>query len=106
MRLAAALVALSLCACAAIPEQQPNSATASEGMRIAWVRVDNVTSVCGNALGCYRIRGGICFVYTRHARTIFDVGLHQILGHEIQHCFDGDFHGGEARIIYMNQWRH
>lgn len=104
MRFTAALVALSLCACAA-PPVQPEKA-ASEGMRVVWVRVDNVTKECGNALGCYRIRGGTCFVYTRHARVIFDVGLHQVLGHEIQHCFDGDFHGGEARVVHMNQWRH
>lgn len=103
MRLAAALVTLSLGACAATPPAQPEQDRSVPVVkRIAWVRVDNVVRVCGGmATACFKIRDGVCFVYTRHARETFDSAMHTSLGHEIQHCFDGYFHGDDVQNVIL-----
>lgn len=68
-------------------------------MTIRWVRVshERLQTICelstsvknarGRFLGCAgRTLGGGCIIHTSTALT------HQILGHELRHCFQGNFH--------------
>lgn len=60
---------------------------------MAWVPMDNVQEKCGHgAHGCYRWNSGVCTLYTRNPRGPYDEPLHNTLGHEARHCFQGDFH--------------
>jgi hypothetical protein len=49
-------------------------------------------------LGCYEWIGGVCRIYTlpRWVRQMRDgdiAGYHETLGHELDHCLRGPFHG-------------
>ena len=77
--------------------------TSQGAKRIQWVQ-DSPAAVqkqCGgdvwNVVGCYKWEGDTCFVYTRPMKSETDrVGM-ETLGHEVRHCFEGDFH---ARLSY------
>lgn len=86
-RLLITAIALLLNACATPSEHQP--------VQIAWVKLDDVTTQCGKFTnGCFVVRqGGVCHVYTRKPRGIWDDEVHRTLGHEARHCFEGYFHG-------------
>lgn len=97
MRLLAALLTLPLCACVAVPVHR-------DVVPVAWVRMENVKEKCGaDAAGCYEMKSGVCYIYTNHPRVIFDHKLHEILGHEVRHCFEGDFHPAEGQVVSFKQ---
>lgn len=99
MRLTAAIAALLLSACATPPVSDPDV------VRVKWVRMSSVELKCGmGAKGCYRMLGNTCVVYTPIPRPGYDLTLHAILGHEVRHCFDGDFHPART-FINMSTWR-
>lgn len=68
-------------------------------VQVRWVRVSNerLQSICslatnmadasGRFLGCAgREPTGTCVIYTNTETT------HQVFGHELRHCFQGNFH--------------
>lgn len=57
-------------------------------MKVEWKAVDDVPAECGNPLskGCAFIENNKCLVITGR-----DTNL-AILGHEIRHCFEGQWH--------------
>jgi hypothetical protein len=62
---------------------------------IRWVVVDNVSAVCQNkmpALAGQRILA--CSEYNNHTCTIYTAPVTDlaIVGHEIRHCFEGQWH--------------
>lgn len=67
-----------------------------EEMRITWHVVDNVPQACATAfynkpfredvVACAVRSGIVCDVYTAKKLDL------AILGHEIRHCFDGNWH--------------
>ncbi len=67
---------------------------------IDWKTTDDPTSVCRNSPHIYNphviacaIRQGLrCTIYTK--RTL-DLAT---LGHEIRHCYEGDWHGPNERV--------
>lgn len=66
--------------------------------------MDNVKDKCGSdAAACYEVRGGICYVYTQKPRAVFDTKLHEAMGHEMRHCFEGDFHPREGATMTYKQ---
>lgn len=67
---------------------------------IEWKTTDNPALVCGkgyravtaNIIGC-AIREGIrCTIYTKRELNL------AILGHEIRHCYEGNWHGNNEYI--------
>jgi hypothetical protein len=42
--------------------------------------------------GCYRLAFNQCTVYTARPDSKEDPQLHDTLGHEVRHCFQGAFH--------------
>lgn len=68
---------------------------ASDGMHIRWEQHDFKTlqEVCAvpgkvRVAGCYKRAGSQCVVMTYRG----DKELHDTLGHEVRHCFEGAFH--------------
>lgn len=60
---------------------------------VVWIRpatLESVREICENprALGCQRWKNGVCYV------VAMDYGGDTLttLGHELKHCFDGDWH--------------
>lgn len=101
MKLALALLAVILTGCASAQpaalgstdedfRAQPQYATKS----ITIVPVDDVSEVCRSAgldqnkrfLGCSKYNNRSCTIYI--SRT----SRHSILGHELRHCFEGQWH--------------
>jgi hypothetical protein len=84
MRCVAIILAL-LTGCATVPD--------GDVVPVRWVKMTNITDKCGtDAAGCYRMVQGVCTVYTRPPRDAYDERVHNVLGHETRHCFEGDFH--------------
>jgi hypothetical protein len=81
-------------------EDQNFTAPAGSSVQVVrWVRVpfDRLQTICGLSsnmphakgrfLGCAgKDLGGTCIIHTSTDTT------HQILGHELRHCFQGNFH--------------
>lgn len=68
---------------------------AGAGMRIRWERyaIEELQRVCGapraiRVVGCYARVGDSCVVRTWDQ----DPELHDTLGHEVRHCFEGAWH--------------
>ena len=66
--------------------------------KIEWVQQSQaeIQVTCGGDIwtvaGCYRWDGDVCRVYTRLMKSETDkVGM-GTLGHEVRHCFAGNFH--------------
>ena len=67
-----------------------------EEMRITWVPVDNIQQACATAfykkplkqdvVACAERSGIVCTIYTQRKLDL------AILGHEIRHCYDGNWH--------------
>ena len=76
-------------------------ATPDDALTIRWVKVPlaQIDRACQGALGhkrpfpawgCYVRSGNACVVYT--ATVAEDRRIHDTLGHEVRHCFEGAFH--------------
>jgi len=105
--LACALAALSLVGCGAAPVVQADPA-ANPGVIVVWERVADVQAVCEGQshrkeffkiLGCARWKdsttpGGprVCTIYAPEPRIETDMQRFATLGHELMHCFDGNWH--------------
>lgn len=82
MRFHAIVACLALCGCA------------TDGMTIRWQQhgFKELQEVCASGLkrvvGCYQRAGSVCVVHTYRG----DKELHDTLGHEVRHCFEGAFH--------------
>ena len=79
------------------------SGCATDGMRIDWRQLDrnDVNKTCGamagpldrgNFWGCSRITPGLCTVYTDKVGARKDREINETLGHEVRHCFHGNWH--------------
>ena len=95
-------------ACAATPPPSDG------GVAIVWNRVDDPHRVCEalsgrksffNVLGCShwaepQVAGGprICSIYAPEPRTEKDLQRFATLGHELMHCFDGNWHDKWGRM--------
>ena len=102
------LTAALLPACAATP--QPPDA----GVAVVWNRVENPHTVCEslsgrknffNVLGCSHwsapaAEGGarVCSIYAPAPRSERDLQRFATLGHELMHCFDGNWHDRWGRM--------
>jgi len=100
----AALTALVACA-------TPQSA--GDHVTVVWNRVDDVQAVCQNLAGrkeVFAIRGcskwndtdrsgqRVCTIYVPTPRTETDTQTFATLGHELMHCFDGNWHDRWGRM--------
>ena len=86
----------------------------SEGVAVVWHRVDEPHRVCEalsgrktffNVLGCShwaepQVAGGprTCAIYAPEPRTEKDLQRFATLGHELMHCFDGNWHDKWGRM--------
>lgn len=92
MRLA--LLALLLSGCANAP---PSGVARS----IVWVQTENSAEMCAKLLprqvlpiaACSNFRGEHCVIYAEVPKDNNDRRRMLYLGHEVLHCFVGDFHG-------------
>ena len=100
MRIFRWVVCTALVACAT-----PQSA--GDHVTVVWNRVDDVQTVCQNLAGrkeLFAIRGcskwnetdragqRVCSIYVPTPRTETDTQTFATLGHELMHCFDGNWH--------------
>jgi len=100
----AALAALAACA-------TPQSA--GDHVTVVWSRVDDVQAVCQNLAGrkeVFAIRGcskwneadrsgqRVCSIYVPTPRNETDTQTFATLGHELMHCFDGNWHDRWGRM--------
>jgi hypothetical protein len=97
-RLAWAALAL-LAACASDPQR------AGDKITVVWTRVDDVQQTCQDLAhrkeifairGCSQWRqadgGRVCSIYAPPPRSERDTQRFATLGHELLHCFDGNWH--------------
>lgn len=103
-----ALVLCLLAGCAATPPEPGRTITTTrhELDLPALVRVCNkgMTDHEPDLNGCYEWIGGVCHIYTlpRWVREIRDgdaSGYHRTLGHELDHCQRGAFHGADRGVL-------
>ena len=81
------------------PELAFESKPVANGIQITWVPSDNPTAECKRLFPkpmTYHPVIAACAGWDRTANTCTVVTgtttTHQILGHEIRHCFEGNFH--------------
>jgi hypothetical protein len=80
---------------------------------VVWARVDDVQTVCQNISGrkeVFAIRGcskwnesdrsgqRVCTIYVPTPRAETDTQTFATLGHELMHCFDGNWHDRWGRM--------
>ena len=108
MRFSLLALIAALPACAA-PSPAPESSVA-----VVWNRVEEPHAVCEslsgrknffNVLGCShwveaQAKGGprTCAIYAPEPRTEKDLQRFATLGHELMHCFDGNWHDRWGRM--------
>jgi len=109
MRFLLFLVVVTLPACASAPAAVDNS-----GVAVVWNRVEEPHRVCEslsgrknffNILGCSHwaapaAQGGprVCSIYAPAPRDERDLQRFATLGHELMHCFDGNWHDKWGRM--------
>lgn len=99
-----ALLLLTLTGCAAVPLESIRVATHE-------LALPDLVSMCSKGardyepdlLGCYEWQGTVCHIYTlpRWVREMREGGIsehHRTLGHELDHCFRGPFHGRDKGV--------
>ena len=102
------ILAAALLAACATPAPNP-----ADDVQIVWNRVDDVQAVCQNLAGrkeIYAIRGcskwnessrsdqRVCSIYVPTPKNETDKETFATLGHELMHCFDGDWHDKWGRM--------
>jgi hypothetical protein len=113
MRLWFALLIALLPACAA------TSPAADSGVAVVWNRVEDPHATCEslsgrksffNVLGCSHwsepaAQGAprVCSIYAPAPRNERDLQRFATLGHELMHCFDGNWHDRWGRMNPPNQ---
>jgi hypothetical protein len=102
----AALISLSACAA--------TGTSPDAGVAVVWNRVEEPHAVCEslsgrknffNILGCSQrqepaVEGGprVCAIYAPAPRSERDLQRFATLGHELLHCFDGNWHDRWGRM--------
>jgi len=90
----------------AVSESEDPSAAPVAGadtVRVRWYMASlaEVNRICNNGRaaihrksvwGCYRRAFNECIVYTARPESGEDPQIHDTLGHEVRHCFQGAFH--------------
>jgi hypothetical protein len=108
MKVLIALMFAALSACSSIP------AKTEAGVAVVWNRVEDPHRVCEslsgrktffNILGCSHwsepaAPGGprVCSIYAPAPRSELDTQRFATLGHELMHCFDGNWHDRWGRM--------
>jgi hypothetical protein len=63
---------------------------------VQWIQLANIHDECSDGTGlesgCYRWSGDVCYVWTKKAQGPTDKQVMLALGHEVRHCFEGNFH--------------
>jgi hypothetical protein len=100
---------LSLLASCAVPSQQASH----DNVSIVWNKVDDPHVTCQNLNGrkeVFAIRGcskwnesnrsgaRVCNIYARAPKSENDTQAFATLGHELMHCFDGNWHDRWGRM--------
>lgn len=104
MRLALLAAAVLVAGCAAAP-----SAERRDTVEVVWMRVDDVHRTCQGLagrkeflaiLGCSRWSTEMrrCEIYAPAPRSEADVQRFATLGHELMHCFEGNWHDRWGRM--------
>lgn len=104
--------ALALAACSSAAPNDP-------GVAVVWNRVDEPHQLCESLsgrknffhiLGCSQriepgVQGGprVCAIYAPEPRSERDLQRFATLGHELMHCFDGNWHDRWGRMINPNR---
>jgi hypothetical protein len=107
MRLAIAWAALALLAACSTPQR------AGDQVMVVWTRVDDPQTTCQQLAGqpqLFAIRGcskwnqtdeagkRLCAIYAPMPRSEMDTQRFVTLGHELLHCFDGNWHDRWGRM--------
>ena len=100
------LAVAGLAACAAAPQK-----AGTDNVTVVWNRVEDVQQVCQSLAGrkeIYAIRGcskwsdssagRVCNIYAPKPRSEADSQAFITLGHELLHCFDGNWHDRWGRM--------
>ena len=103
------LVTILVPACSTTPAAAPDA-----GVAVVWNRVDEPHQVCEslsgrkslfNVLGCSQwqepvAQGAprVCSIYAPAPRSERDLQRFATLGHELMHCFDGNWHDRWGRM--------
>ena len=103
------LVTILVPACSTTPAAAPDA-----GVAVVWNRVDEPHQVCEslsgrkclfNVLGCSQwqepvAQGAprVCSIYAPAPRSERDLQRFATLGHELMHCFDGNWHDKWGRM--------
>lgn len=103
------LVAILVPACSSTPAAAPDA-----GVAVVWNRVEEPHALCEslsgrkhffNVLGCSQwsapAAGGaprVCSIYAPAPRSERDLQRFATLGHELMHCFDGNWHDRWGRM--------
>ena len=106
MRVLRWIAVAGLAACAAAPQK-----AGTDNVIVIWNRVDDPQQVCQNLAGrkeVYAIRGcskwtdssagRVCNIYAPKPRSEADSQAFMTLGHELLHCFDGNWHDRWGRM--------
>ena len=109
MRSLVLLLTLLVPACSTTPAAAPDA-----GVAVVWNRVDDAHQVCEslsgrkslfNVLGCSQwhepaAQGAprVCAIYAPTPRNERDLQRFATLGHELMHCFDGNWHDRWGRM--------
>ncbi len=95
------LLILFLAGCATPPP------ATSSNVAVVWNRVEDPHAVCQtlsgrpqflNILGCAHRTERVCSIYAPAPRSEHDLQRFATLGHELMHCFDGDWHDSLGRM--------
>jgi hypothetical protein len=109
MKFPAILLVVLVSACAAPPPASPDS-----GVAVVWNRVEDPHATCQglsgrktffNVLGCSHWQEPVaagaprtCAIYAPAPRNERDMQRFATLGHELMHCFDGNWHDKWGRM--------
>jgi hypothetical protein len=83
------------------------SAPAEPVVSVVWNRVDDPHAVCESLSGrktffhirgCAQRNGKVCSIYAPAPRSEEDLQRFATLGHELLHCFDGNWHDQWGRM--------
>lgn len=99
-KLSSATVLVILSGCASmmtIPTEGRFDASPKQPMQITWLAVADPTSTCKLLFPKFAHYSLIaaCAGWNQSGQCTVVTGLittHQVLGHEVRHCFEGDFH--------------
>jgi hypothetical protein len=99
---------------AALPACAATSSAPESGVAVVWNRVEDPHAACQalsgrknffNVLGCSQwstpaVQGGprVCSIYAPAPRSERDLQRFATLGHELMHCFDGNWHDRWGRM--------